>query len=125
MAMSVAERIRTFAPDTPAGKEYDALMSRATNDYKRDEYGRPTWSSIKDMKSDDFPIPADFAHIGYTKGARDWAGKDMMDGLRMKYVKVLTPEGSNLLLGPVDLDGDGLVYDGTAREKPAPSRGNK
>ena len=114
-----------FNPDTPAGKQFDSLMGRAVNDYKRDEYGRPTWTSIKDIKSDDFPIPADFANIGYTKGARDWAGKQLMDGLRMKYVKVLTAEGQKLLEGPIDLDGDGLVYDGTAREKPAPSRGNK
>jgi len=114
-----------FNPDTPAGKQFDSLMGRAVNDYKRDEYGRPTWTSIKDIKSDDFPIPADFANIGYTKGARDWAGKQLMDGLRMKYVKVLTAEGQKLLEGPIDLDGDGLIYDGTAREKPAPSRGNK
>lgn len=114
-----------FNPDTPAGEQFDSLMGRAVNDYKRDEYGRPTWTSIKDIKSDDFPIPADFANIGYTKGAKDWAGKQLLDGLRMKYVKVLTAEGQKLLEGPIDLDGDGLVYDGTAREKPAPSRGNK
>jgi hypothetical protein len=77
------------------------------------------------MKADNFPLPADFANIGYTKGARDWAGRRLMDGLRMKYTKVLTAEGQKLLDGPIDHDGDGMIYDGTAREKPAPGGGNK
>jgi hypothetical protein len=47
-----------------------------------------------------------------------------MAGLRMSYVKSLTAEGQKLLDGPIDHDGDGLIYDGTAREKPAPSKKN-
>jgi hypothetical protein len=47
-----------------------------------------------------------------------WAGERLFQDLNLKYVKILTPEGRNLFEGPIDRDGDGLVYDGTAREKP-------
>ncbi len=124
------EEIEGFERGTPARAEYDALMKRATNGYQptyEDESGNrySAWDSVKDMKSDDFPLPAEFANIGYTPGATEWAGKNLMYGLKMKYVKTLTAEGQKLLDGPIDHDGDGLIYDGTAREKPAPSGGNK
>ena len=125
IADEVAVNSYSFGADTTAGKEFDALMSRATNDYRRDSEGRPTWSTVKDMKEDNFPLPADFANIGYTPGAKDWAGKNLMYGIKQYYVKALTAEGQKLLDGPIDHDGDGLIYDGTAREKPAPSGGNK
>jgi len=119
-----------FERGSPARAEFDALMSRATNGYQpnfEDESGDkfPAWDSFKDMKSDNFPLPADFANIGYKPGATEWAGKTLMYGLKMKYVKTLTAEGQKLLDGPIDHDGDGMIYDGTAREKPAPSGGNK
>jgi hypothetical protein len=119
----------TFAQGTPARAEFDSLMSRATNDYDpyfEDEsgYKYPAFGSVKDMKEDNFPLPANFANIGYTKGATTWAGKELMAGLRMSYVKSLTAEGQKLLDGPIDHDGDGLIYDGTAREKPAPTKKN-
>jgi hypothetical protein len=122
--------VDNFESGTPARAEFDALMARATNNYQpnfSDESGNeyPAWDSVKDMKEDNFPLPADFANIGYTKGATDWAGKSLMYDLRLKYVKSLTAEGQKLLDGPIDHDGDGLIYDGTAREKPAPSGGNK
>jgi hypothetical protein len=124
------EYVDGFERGTPARAQYDALMARATNGYQpnfEDESGNkyPAWESTKDMKSDDFPLPADFANIGYTPGAKEWAGKSLMYGAKMKYVKALTAEGQKLLEGPIDHDGDGLIYDGTAREKPAPSGGNK
>jgi GNAT superfamily N-acetyltransferase len=86
---------------------------------------------IKDMKNDDFPKPADFAKLGAKSsiiaedGSPTWTGKELLRGLYVPYIKVLTAEGSNLLAGPIDMDGDGLIYDGTPREKPAPSSGNK
>jgi GNAT superfamily N-acetyltransferase len=86
---------------------------------------------IKDMKNDDFPKPADFARLGAKSsiiaedGSPTWTGKELLRGLYVPYIKVLTAEGSNLLAGPIDMDGDGLIYDGTPREKPAPSSGNK
>jgi hypothetical protein len=124
------EYVDGFERGSPARAEFDALMSRATNGYQpdfQDESGDkfPAWDSFKDMKSDNFPLPAEFANIGYTPGATEWAGKNLMYGLKMKYVKTLTAEGQKLLDGPIDHDGDGLIYDGTAREKPAPSGGNK
>ena len=100
--------------------EFDSLMKRTVTDYKVDSSGYATFNTTKDFKSDGFPIPADFANIGYTKGAKDWVGKQAMYGLSMKYVKVLTAEGQNLLDAPIDRDGDGMIYDGTARERPAP-----
>jgi len=122
------EYVDGFERGTPARAEYDALMSRATNNYQpdfTDESGNqyPAWDSVKDIKEDGFPLPAHFANIGYTEGARDWAGKSLMYDLRLKYVKSLTAEGQKLLEGPIDHDGDGLIYDGTAREKPAPTGG--
>ena len=117
-----------------ARSEFDSLMKRATNGYVSDENGA-RWDSIKDFKNADFPLPNDFVMIGYkdktqsdyvhpitgdAKKATTWAGERLMDNLNLNYVKVLTAEGRNLFEGPVDRDGDGLIYDGTARERPAP-----
>jgi GNAT superfamily N-acetyltransferase len=125
--------LEEFQYGKPARIEFDALMERATNGYVSDENGM-NWDSIKDLKNDDFPLPQDFVSIGYkdrttsdyehpitgdTKKAVTWAGERLFANLNLNYVKILTPEGRNLFEGPVDRDGDGLVYDGTAREKPA------
>ena len=85
------------------------------------------------MTDPDFPIPNDFAMIGYdrrisfeyedingnTRTGYTWAGKTLLQDANFKYKKVLTAEGRSINDGPIDRDGDGLVYDGTAREKPA------
>jgi hypothetical protein len=122
-----------FAEGSPERAEFDTLMSRATSDYSpyfEDEsgYKYPAFGSVKDLKEDDFPLPAHFANIGYSKEKAEetgtWAGKELMYDLRMKYTKSLTAEGQKLLEGPIDHDGDGLIYDGTAREKPAPTKKN-
>ena len=120
------EGIDTFAKGTPARAEFDSLMARATNDYEpyfADEsgYQYPAFSSVKNFTNNDFPLPAEFANIGYTQGAKNWAGKELLAGVRVSYVKSLTAEGQKLLEGPIDQDGDGMIYDGTARERPAPS----
>ena len=130
IARRVADDPSRYGADTEAGKEFDALMSRATNGYTRDSEGRPSWDSLKSMKDDKFPTPNDFAMIGYGNRTKvgtneygkpiyGWDGKDILDGLFLKYTKGLTQEGRTLNQGPIDRDGDGLVYDGTAREKPA------
>jgi hypothetical protein len=119
----------SYGADTPIGKEFDALMSKATVGYTRDSEGRPTWARVQSMKEDDFPTPNDFAMLGY--GARvqsgtnefgkptySWAGKDILSDLNLKYRKGLTQEGRTINQGPIDRDGDGVVFDGTAREKP-------
>jgi hypothetical protein len=129
IANQVARDSASYGADTPTGKEFDAIMSRATDGYTRDSEGRPTWSSIKDMKEDNFPTPNDFAMIGYRdrvqsgtnevgKPVYSWAGKDILADLNLKYRKGLTQEGRTINQGPIDRDGDGMVFDGTAREKP-------
>jgi hypothetical protein len=132
VASMVDDESGWFAEGSPERAEFDSLMSRATNDYSpyfEDEsgYKYPAFGSVKDLKADDFPLPAHFANIGYSKEKAEetgtWAGKELMYDLRMKYTKSLTAEGQKLLQGPIDHDGDGLIYDGTAREKPAPSGG--
>jgi len=126
----IASNPLSYGADTEVGKEFDALMSRATNGYRRDSEGTPTWDSMKSMKEDNFPTPNDFAMIGYGnrvqvgtnefgKPIYGWDGKDILSDLNLKYRKGLTQEGRTLNQGPIDRDGDGLVYDGTAREKPA------
>jgi len=114
-----------FEMDSPERKEFDSIMSRALNGYKVDSDGVATYESVKSMKEDGFPLPADFANIGYKDGDKEWAGKNLMYGQNFKYSKALTAEGMRILEGPIDHDGDGLIYDGTPREKPAPSGGNK
>ncbi len=79
-------------------------------------------------KDSDYPTPADFAMVGYSRRKEDssgetmWAGKRVMENMRLNYMMPLTAEGQNLLAGPIDRDGDGLVYDGTSRERPAPQQ---
>jgi hypothetical protein len=124
---------RNFPTDNP---KFTDLMQRATNGYNP---SNGSFDSVKPMTTDRFPTPAEFALIGYTKGATDWMGGNSMYGVRMDYKKTLTAEGRNLISGggvnnitgyyetagsenPVDRDGDGLVFDGTAREKPVPKK---
>ena len=119
-----------FAKGTENRKIFDSIMSRAVEGYQPDV----SWSTqisngvkFKPITNDDFPLPNDFATIGIANKTRDsegvsqWGGKSLMDGLHLKYQKVLTAEGRSVIEGPIDRDGDGLVYDGTAREKPAPT----
>jgi len=114
---------RRLGQGTPARVEFDNLMGRYLEGYVPSS--EPIYSEVKSMKDENFPLPAHFANIGYTEGATEWPGKSLMASIGMKYVKVLTPEGQKLLDGPIDHDGDGLIYDGTSREKPAPSGGKK
>jgi GNAT superfamily N-acetyltransferase len=114
---------------SPARAEFDSIMKRAV-----EGYGSPDntfYTDVKSMKGGDFPIPNDFAMVGYKsrvqtgtnsatgKPEYTWAGKKLLDNLNLKYRKVLTPEGRTLSQGPIDRDGDGLVFDGTIRERPA------
>jgi hypothetical protein len=129
IANQVALRPSVYGADTAIGKEFDALMSKAAVGYTRDSEGRPTWAKIQSMKEDNFPTPNDFAMLGYSarvqSGTNDlgkpvysWAGKDILSDLNLKYRKGLSQEGRTINQGPIDRDGDGVVFDGTAREKP-------
>jgi len=120
--------VETLAIGSPARQEFDALMQRTVQTYGSDANGI-AYNGLRSMKEDNFPTPNDFAMIGYGKRVQsgtnevgkpiyDWAGKQLLDGLNLKYRKGLTQEGRTLNQGPIDRDGDGLVYDGTVREKP-------
>jgi hypothetical protein len=121
-----------FEFGTPARAEFDAIMRRATNGYVSDD-GGAAFDSIKDMTSDDFPLPNDFAMIGFKdktstpyvhpitqdrKTSVSWSGERLLSDMNLNYIQILTPEGRSLIDGPIDRDGDGMVFDGTAREKP-------
>ena len=117
-----------FLPDSPERVQFDDIIDRATIGYmpmslSEDGASASTFSGVRDMGDDNFPIPAEIANLGYTPGAKTWAGKQLLDNLNVYYKKNLqTAEGQSITEGPVDRDGDGLVYDGTPREKPAPSK---
>lgn len=119
-----------FPEGSTARAQFDSLISKMTTEY--DPVGR-SFGTIKTIDSDDFPIPNDFLMIGYSdrvqinenqvtgKPVYSWVGARLLDNLNMKYTKGLSKEGRSIIQGPIDRDGDGLVYDGTAREKPAPT----
>ena len=119
-----------FAEGSANRLEFDSLISRMVTGYNP---STREFDTTKRITSDDFPIPNDFLMIGYKdrvqtdtnritgKPVYSWAGARLLDNLNMKYQKGLTKEGRSITQGPIDRDGDGLVYDGTAREKPAPT----
>ena len=103
-------------------------MFRTVEQYGSDANGI-AYRGVKSMTENNFPTPNDFAMIGYGqrvvsglseygKPIYSWAGKELLNDLHLKYRKGLTQEGRTLNQGPIDRDGDGLVYDGTIREKP-------
>jgi hypothetical protein len=120
-----------FAEGSTNRAEFDSLVSKMVDGYN------PAASSFngstRPIDSDNFPIPNDFLMIGYAdrfetgtnpltgKPVYSWAGARLLENRNMKYQKGLSKEGRSITQGPIDRDGDGLVYDGTAREKPAPT----
>jgi hypothetical protein len=126
-AFKIRERFQNVIAQAPPDffeqadiDEFNSLYDRMV-DTKTD--------TVRDMKNPDFPFPAEFAMIGYGrskdwKGIPTWLGKAAFYGMAINYVKPLTAEGRNLLSGPIDRDGDGLIYDGTGRERPAPAPAN-
>jgi hypothetical protein len=131
---TISEYRDDFKPGSPERIQFDALMSRATVDYVSDaDGGQFTAIRSLDIPSNDVPIPNDFAMLGYadrtpfeyTAGNGEkrtgytWAGERLLQDLNLKYKKSMTAEGRSLNQGPIDRDGDGMVYDGTPREKPA------
>jgi len=110
--------------------EFDSLVSKMVTQY---DSKNGSFQIARSIKADGFPIPNDFLMIGYKdrvqvdtnritgKPVYSWAGARLLNNLNMKYQKGLSKEGRSIIQGPIDRDGDGLVYDGTAREKPAPT----
>jgi hypothetical protein len=119
-----------FAEGSANRIEFDSLISNMVTGYNP---STREFDTTKKITSDNFPIPNDFLMIGYKdrvqtgtnritgKPVYSWAGARLLDNLNMKYQKGLSKEGRSINQGPIDRDGDGLVYDGTAREKPAPT----
>lgn len=135
MIRSVKAQTERFAVGTESRTEFDNLMSRMVVNYEKGQDMPDSLGPFKlqDFTNNDFPVPAHFANIGINRksgltfdgeGPRstNWDGKFLMADLNLKYKKVLTAEGTSINQGPIDRDGDGLVYDGTFREKPAPSK---
>ena len=68
-------------------------------------------STNLNLSDPDFPFPYEFAEL---PGA-----KNTLYGVRVDFEKVLTAEGARLREGAIDADGDGMIFDGTRRERPA------
>ena len=114
-----------FDADSPERAQIDTVLDKALDGYLPASLtgGSSEYTSVRDIKSDNFPIPAEIANIGYTPGATDWLGKQLLRNANLYYKKRLqSAEAQTITEGPIDRDGDGLVYDGTPREKPAPSK---
>jgi len=134
LMQNVRMSFEKFDVGTESRTEFDNLIGRMVFGYEKGQVSPrlPDDYQLKNFTYDDFPIPADFANIGINRKSSlsfegeprttNWDGKSLMSNLFMKYKKVLTAEGTSIQQGPIDRDGDGLVYDGTAREKPAPSK---
>jgi hypothetical protein len=72
-----------------------------------------TRSSSLDIADPTFPLPHEYASL---PGA-----KDVLYNERVYFEKILSAEGVRLREGAIDADGDGMIFDGTPRERPAPS----
>ena len=71
------------------------------------------------MTNNNFPIPNDFATLGYKKGSQDWVGKKMTYGFAMKYQKIVNSEGYNIKTKPpTDRNKDNLLFTGSPRQRP-------
>jgi ribosomal protein S18 acetylase RimI-like enzyme len=74
-------------------------------------------SASLDLKDPRFPFPHEYASL---PGA-----KDVLYNEKVHFEKVLSAEGTRLREQPIDADGDGMIFDGTARERPAPASTKK
>jgi hypothetical protein len=84
---------------TPEGRRFNDLMKNVSPDFIIDSEGKGrflTSTPTFHPRTDSFPIPNDFATIGYKRGEPFWAGKRLMSGLNLYYEKSLTPEGMNI-----------------------------
>jgi len=85
---------------TSSGRKFNELMSKVSPDWKvnpltgqgRFNTSNPTFHP----RGDSFPIPNDFATIGYKRGATSWDGKTLLNNLNLYYSKPLTAKGMNV-----------------------------
>jgi hypothetical protein len=102
---------------------FNSLMKGMISNYTwqnaRTLYDDPSQMKLNPMTNKSFPIPNDFATIGYSKGAKNWIGKTVMYDVRMKYQKVVNAEGYNIKSKPnKDRNADGLLNTASPRETP-------
>ena len=74
-------------------------------------------STSLDLKDPRFPFPHEWASLPNAK--------NVLFNEKVHFEKVLSAEGTRLREQPIDADGDGMIYDGTPRERPAPASTNK
>jgi hypothetical protein len=89
--------------NTPHGRKFNDLMSKVSPDYVlrtasdgRTLGGFNTNTPTFHPRGDSFPIPNDFATIGYKRGATSWEGKTLLNNLNLYYSKPLTAKGMNV-----------------------------
>jgi len=113
----------------PIVNRYHRLMKAMSPDYLINKvtgetnasYLRNNLSGVKyhPMTNKNFPIPNDFATLGYKKGLKNWVGKEMTYDMRMKYQKIVNSEGYNIKTKPpTDRNKDNLLFTGSPRQRP-------
>jgi hypothetical protein len=85
---------------TPSGRKFNELMKKVSPDWFINPLTQ-RGSFLSDTpkfhpRSNSFPIPNDFATIGYKRGATDWEGKNLLKGLNLYYVKNVNSPGYNI-----------------------------
>lgn len=85
---------------TPDGRKFNKLMSQVSPNWAVNPFtNKGGWTNADitfHPRNDSFPIPNDFATIGYKKGATSWGGKTLLASLNLYYSKPLTPAGMNI-----------------------------
>ena len=99
--LAVFANLRGFTDNaTPSGRKFNDLMTKVSPDWKIDSVtGRGSFTSRTPTfhpRTDSFPIPNDFATIGYKRGATSWDGKTLLNNLNLYYSKPLTAKGMNV-----------------------------
>lgn len=103
--------------------KFNSLMKGMASNYSwanaRTLYDDPSLIKFNPMTDKKFPIPNDFASLGYKRGAKNWIGKEVMYDVRVKYQKIVNPEGYNIKTKPArDRNADGLLNTASPRETP-------
>lgn len=84
----------------PIVNKFNSFMKNMSPDYDPKNlyslYDNRSTTKFHPITNDNFPIPNDFASLGYTKGARTWIGKSMLQDVMMKYRKEVSVAGYNI-----------------------------
>ena len=84
----------------PELRRFDSLMKAMSPEYDPKNlnavYDNREKTKFHPITNDNFPIPNDFAVLGYKKGVPTWLGKTMLADVNMYYQKEVTPAGYNI-----------------------------